>query len=61
MLTKLEKDRIEKETMVKHIEQRLNEVEEMWKSGSHSHAHIVGYLEGTLKGIKYYLEADLEK
>lgn len=37
------------------IQRRLEEADRMWKEKV-SHAQIVGYLEGSLKAIKGYLE-----
>jgi hypothetical protein len=41
-----------KQEMVKFIEETLTTTQKLWDDRDVSHAHIIGYLEGTLKQIK---------
>jgi hypothetical protein len=41
-----------KQEMVKLIEDTLTTTQRIWEEKELSHAHIIGYLEGTLKQIK---------
>jgi hypothetical protein len=46
----------EKQEMVKFIEETLTTTQKLWDDRDVSHAHIIGYLEGTLKEIKRELQ-----
>ena len=46
----------EEQNIVKSIEDTLTTTQHLWEEKSVSHAHIIGYLEATLKQIKRDIE-----
>lgn len=54
----MKKDEIE--VLIKTLHNHLHTSDEMWKDQV-SHAQIVGFLQGTIKGIIGHLETKLEK
>jgi hypothetical protein len=48
------------EVLIKTLQNHLYTSDEMWKDRV-SHAEIVGYLQGTVKGIIGHLETKLKK
>jgi hypothetical protein len=46
------------ETLINALQKQLNTTEEMWNN-KESHAQIVGYLQGTIKGIIGHLETKI--
>ena len=46
----------EKEDLVRSLKSALAESERMWNSPNKSHAFIIGYLEGFIKGVVDHLE-----
>ena len=51
-------NKIEIETLKEALEKHLAETQKMWADGD-SHAMIVGYLQGTVKGVIAHLEEHL--
>ena len=49
------------EVLKEMLEKQLAESDKMWNEKEVSHAQIVGYLQGTIKGIIGHLETKLEK
>ena len=45
-----------KKYILELLKQSIIDTDEMWKTQSKSHAHIVGYLQGTIKGVIGELE-----
>jgi hypothetical protein len=50
--------KIEIEVIIEALKKQLNTTEEMWNN-KESHAQIVGYLQGTIKGVIGHLETKL--
>jgi hypothetical protein len=46
------------ETLINALQKQLNTTEEMWNN-KESHAQIVGYLTGTIKGVIGHLETKI--
>ena len=46
------------EVVIEALRKQLNATEEMWNN-KESHAQIVGYLQGTIKGVISYLETKI--
>ena len=44
------------EALIAALNKNLNEADVMWKDGETPHAQIVGYLQGTIKGVITFLE-----
>jgi hypothetical protein len=49
------------EKVLKVLENTNKEVNEMWNKKTESHAHIVGFFEGTNKALISFLREELEK
>jgi hypothetical protein len=45
-----------KKYIVELLKQSIIDTDEMFKTQSQSHAHIIGYLQGTIKGVIEELE-----
>jgi hypothetical protein len=41
----------EKQKLAESLQSQLNRAEQMWKEGEFSHAYIIGWLQGTIKGV----------
>ena len=46
------------EVIIEALRKQLNATEEMWNN-KESHAQIVGYLQGTIKGVISHLETKI--
>ena len=46
------------EVVIEALRKQLNATEEMWNN-KESHAQIVGYLQGTIKGVISHLETKI--
>ncbi len=46
------------ETLINALQKQLNTTEEMWNN-KESHAQIVGYLQGTIKGVINHLKIQI--
>ena len=51
-------NKIEIEVIIETLRNQLNATEEMWNN-KESHAQIVGYLQGTVKGVISHLETKI--
>ena len=51
-------NKYEIEVVIEALRKQLTETEQMWNDKT-SHAQIVGYLEGTIKGIISHLETKI--
>ena len=51
-------NKIEIEVVIEALRKQLNTTEEMWNN-KESHAQIVGYLQGTVKGVISHLETKI--
>jgi hypothetical protein len=49
------KNKTQQQQLVEMLQNRLNEVEQMWEENK-SHAYIIGYLQGTIKTVIIELE-----
>ena len=47
------------EVLIETMQKNLAESEEMWNGKEISHAQIVGYLQGTIKGVISHLETKI--
>jgi hypothetical protein len=45
-----------KKYILELLKQSIIDTDEIWKTQSKSHAHIIGYLQGTIKGVIEELE-----
>jgi len=50
--------KFEIEVIIETLKKQLNTTEEMWNN-KESHAQIIGYLQGTIKGVISHLEAKI--
>jgi hypothetical protein len=48
-----------KKHILKLLKQSIIDTDEMWVTQSQSHAHIIGYLQGTIKGVIEELEKEI--
>ena len=51
----------QKSRLVKTINKNLEEAERLFKTKEQSDAYIVGWLQGTLKAIRFELEESIEE
>ena len=51
-------NKYEIEVVIEALRKQLNATEEMWNN-KESHAQIVGYLQGTVKGVISHLETKI--
>jgi hypothetical protein len=51
-------NKTEIETLINALQKQLNTTEEMWNN-KENHAVIVGYLQGTIKGVIGHLETKI--
>ena len=47
------------EYILELLKQSIIDTDKMWVTQSQSHAHIVGYLQGTIKGVIEELEKEI--
>ena len=52
-------NKYEIEVVIETLRKQLTETEKMWNDKEISHAEIVGYLTGTVKGIISHLETKI--
>ena len=45
-----------KRILIELLKQSIIDTDKMWTTQSESHAHIIGYLQGTIKGVIEELE-----